>query len=111
MLGLLLLGVVDMPFLIGSFRLWLVWPWLTLTWLVWPWLASESLESDFSEPDSLKSDSDLDSGDKDLKDKAENEHPLADFEAFACQRPGVDFTAYRDMLDSLGSQEMDCLYD
>ena len=57
------------------------------------------------------SDSDSDSGDKDLQDKAKNEYLLADFEAFACQRLGVNFTAHRDMLNSLGSQEIDCLYD
>ena len=59
----------------------------------------------------LDLDSDLVSGNKDLQDKAKNEHPLANFKAFACQRPGVDFTAYRDMLNSLGSQEIDCLYN
>ena len=53
-------------------------------------------------------DTDSDSDNKDLQ---EDEHPLADFEAFACQRLGVDFMAYRDMLNSLGSQEIDCLYD
>ena len=61
------------------------------------------------EGDSL--DLDLDLGNKDLQDKAENKHPLANFKAFACQRPGVDFMAYRDMLNSLESQEIDCLYN
>ena len=53
-------------------------------------------------------DIDLDSDNKDLQ---EDKHPLANFKAFACQRLGVDFTAPRDMLNSLESQEIDCLYD
>ena len=54
-------------------------------------------------------DVDLDSDSKDLQE--DKESPLTDFKAFACQRPGVDFTAYGDMLNSLGSQEIDCSYD
>jgi hypothetical protein len=57
------------------------------------------------------SDSDSDSGDEDLQDEAENEYPLADFEAFARRRPGVDFTTCRDMLNSLGNWEIDRSYD
>jgi hypothetical protein len=56
------------------------------------------------------SDSDSDSGDEEPQE-AENEYPLADFEAFARRRPGVDFTARRDMLESLGSREVDRSYD
>jgi ATP-dependent DNA helicase PIF1 len=56
------------------------------------------------------SDLDSDSGDEDPQE-AENEYPLANFEAFARRRPGVDFTACGDMLDSLGSQEIDHSYD
>ena len=47
--------------------------------------------------------------DLDSKDLQEDKYPLANFEAFACQRLGVDFTVCGDMLNSLGSQEMDCL--
>jgi len=56
------------------------------------------------------SDSDSDSGDEDPQE-AENECPLADFEAFARRRPGVDFTTREDMLNSLGSREIDRSYD
>ena len=54
-------------------------------------------------------DVDLDLGAKDLQE--DKESPLANFKAFACQRPGVDFMAYRDMLNSLESQEIECSYD
>ena len=54
-------------------------------------------------------DIDLDLDSKDLQE--DKESPLTDFEAFACQRPGVDFMAYRDMLNSLESQEIDCSYN
>ena len=53
------------------------------------------------------SDSDSDSGDDDPHE-VRKEHPLADFEAFARRRPGVDFTAPGD---SLGNLESDCSYD
>ena len=56
------------------------------------------------------SDSDSDSGD-DGQEEAGNDYPLADFEAWARRRPGVDFTTYRDMLNSLGSREIDRWYD
>ena len=49
-------------------------------------------------------------GDDD-QEEAGNDYPLADFEAFARRRPGVDFTACRDMLGSLGSREIDRAYD
>jgi hypothetical protein len=49
------------------------------------------------------SDLDLDLGNEDLQNKAKNEYPFANFEAFAYQRLRVDFTAYRDMLNSLGN--------
>jgi hypothetical protein len=55
-------------------------------------------------------DSDSDSGDEDPQE-VENEYPLADFEAFALRRPGVDFTARGNILNSLGSQEIDRSYD
>ena len=54
-------------------------------------------------------DIDLDSDNKDLQE--DKESPLANFKAFAYQRLGVDFTAPRDMLNSLESQEMDCSYN
>ena len=56
------------------------------------------------------SDSDSDSGDDD-QDEAGNDYPLADFKAFARRRPGRDFTAYGDMLGTLGSREIDRSYD
>ena len=43
------------------------------------------LEDFYSNLEGDGSDLDSDSGDKDLQDKAENKHPLADFEAFAHQ--------------------------
>jgi len=57
----------------------------------------------------------LDSDNKSNKDpqeqkQANDEHPLANFEAFACQRPQEDFTQI-DLLDSLGTQEIDQNYD
>ena len=55
----------------------------------------------------LGSDSGSDSGDDDPHE-VRKEHPLADFEAFARRRPGVDFTAPGD---SLGNLELDCSYD
>ena len=58
------------------------------------------------EGEGLDMDLDLDLDNKDLQ---EDKYPLANFEAFACQRLGVDFTVCGDMLNSLGSQEMDCL--
>ena len=54
-------------------------------------------------------DVDLDLDSKDLQE--DKESPFTDFKAFACQRPGVNFTAYRDMLNSLESQEIDCSYN
>jgi hypothetical protein len=57
------------------------------------------------------SDSDLDSGNKDLQEEAVNKYLLADFKAFARQRPGVDFTARANMLNSLGNREIDRLYN
>jgi hypothetical protein len=53
---------------------------------------------------------DLDSGNEEPQE-TKNKSPLADFEVFARQRPGVDFIARRDILDGLGSQEIDCSYD
>jgi hypothetical protein len=66
-------------------------------------------EDFYDEPEGEGSDLDSDSGDEDLQE--DEESPLADFEAFARRRPGVDFTAHRDMLDSLGSREIDRSYD
>ena len=46
---------------------------------------------------------------EDPQEDADNNYPLADFEAFARQRPQEDFT-HMD-LESLGTQEMDRNYD
>jgi hypothetical protein len=51
-----------------------------------------------------------DGSDEDPEEQAEDEHPLADFEAFARRRPQEDFTCI-GLLDSLGSREMDRNYD
>jgi hypothetical protein len=58
------------------------------------------------EPESEVLDSE---SDKDPEELAE-EYPLADFEAFARRRPQEDFTRV-DLLDSLGTREMDRNYD
>ena len=39
------------------------------------------------------------------------ESPLADFEPFVRRRPGVDFTARGDLLDNLGSREVDLSFN
>jgi hypothetical protein len=68
-------------------------------------------EDFYNDPEEEGSGSDLDSN---LADKAlyeADEPPLANFEAFACRRPGVDFTACRDLLNSLGSREIDRSYN
>ena len=68
-------------------------------------------EDFYNDPEGEGSDSDSDSGNEDLQEEAVNEYPLADFEAFARRRPGVDFTARANMLNSLGNREIDRLYD
>jgi hypothetical protein len=59
------------------------------------------------EPESEALDSE---SDEDPEEQAEDDHPLADFEAFARRRPQEDFTRI-DLLDSLGTREMDRDYD
>jgi hypothetical protein len=66
-------------------------------------------EDFYNDPEGEGSDSDSDSGDEDLQEV--DDSALADFEAFARRRPGVDFTARGDLLDSLGSREIDLSYD
>jgi hypothetical protein len=51
-----------------------------------------------------------DSGNK-KPQEAKDKSPLTDFEAFARWRPGVDFTTRRDILNGLGSREIDRSYD
>ena len=51
-----------------------------------------------------------DNSNKDPKKQAKDKYPLADFEAFARWRPQEDFTCI-DLLNSLGSREIDCNYD
>ena len=54
---------------------------------------------------------DLDNESKeDPQEEANDEHPLADFEAFTRWRPQEDFT-HMDLLESLGTWEMDYNYD
>jgi len=67
-------------------------------------------EDFYNDPEGEGSDSGSESGDEEPQE-AEDESPLADFEAFARRRPGVDFTTRADMLDSLGSREIDRSYD
>jgi hypothetical protein len=68
------------------------------------------LKDFYNDPEGEGSDSDSDLGDKDLQ-KEVDKSPLADFEAFTRRRPGVDFTTRRDLLDSLGSREIDLSYN
>ncbi|EFY94197.1 ATP-dependent DNA helicase PIF1 [Metarhizium robertsii ARSEF 23] len=65
-------------------------------------------EDFYTDPDPESGASDTES-DEDSEEQAED-HPLADFEAFARRRPHEDFTRV-DLLDSLGSREMDRDYD
>ena len=44
--------------------------------------------------------SDSNSGDKG-QEEAESKYPITNFKAFTRRRPIVDFTAYRDMLNSI----------
>jgi hypothetical protein len=67
------------------------------------------LEHFYNDPEGEGSDSDSESGDEDLQD--EDDSPLADFEAFARRRPGVNFTARGHLLSNLGSREMDLRFD
>jgi hypothetical protein len=53
--------------------------------------------------------SDSDSGDEDQQE--EDDSPLADFEAFARRRPGVNFTARGHLLGNLGSREVDLWFN
>ncbi|KIX04030.1 uncharacterized protein Z518_07583 [Rhinocladiella mackenziei CBS 650.93] len=62
-------------------------------------------------PDFYDDPSDSNSGDEDPPEEAENEYPLADFEAFARRRPGADIPTHGDLLDGLGSREIDRAYD
>ena len=54
--------------------------------------------------------SDLDDESEDPQEDADDNYPLADFEAFARWRPQEDFT-HMDLLDALGTREMDRNYD
>jgi len=58
-----------------------------------------------AEPDPTESESEVG-----VEGETEEDFPLADFEAFARRRPREDFTCI-DPLDSLGSREMDLIYD
>jgi hypothetical protein len=62
----------------------------------------------YTDPAAQSNDSD-DESDDDPQDQPDG-HPLADFEAFARQRPHEDFTCM-DFLDSLGTRDMDRGYD
>jgi hypothetical protein len=63
----------------------------------------------YTDPEAKCSDSD-DESKEDPKEEADDNHLLADFEAFARQRPQEDFTRM-DLFESLGTQEMDRNYD
>jgi hypothetical protein len=58
----------------------------------------------YTDPEAERSDSDDDS-DEDPWEQSDDEHPLADFEAFARRRPR------EDLLDRLDSREVDRSYD
>jgi hypothetical protein len=66
------------------------------------------LQDFYTDPEAECSDSD-DESDEDPEEEPD-EHPLADFEAFARRRPQEDFTCI-DLLDGLGSREIDREYD
>ena len=66
-------------------------------------------EDFYTDPEAESRGSD-DESDEDPEEQADDEHPLADFEAFARRRPQEDFTCV-DLLDSLGTREMDRNYD
>jgi hypothetical protein len=53
---------------------------------------------------------DSDSGNKEPQE-AKDKSFLVDFETFARRKPGVDFTARRDILNGLRSREIDRSYD
>jgi hypothetical protein len=67
-------------------------------------------EDFYDDPEGEGSVSDSDSAAEDFQEEADDS-PLADFEAFARRRPGVDFTACREFLDSLWNREMDLSCD
>jgi hypothetical protein len=68
-------------------------------------------EDFYNDPEGEGLDLDLDSGNKDLQEEAINKYLLADFKAFMRQRPGVDFTACANILNSLGNREINRLYN
>jgi hypothetical protein len=59
------------------------------------------------EPESEVSDS---KSNKDPEEQVEEDYPLADFEAFVYRRPQEDFICI-DLLDNLGSRELDRDYN
>jgi ATP-dependent DNA helicase PIF1 len=63
----------------------------------------------YTDPEAECSDSD-DESEEDPQEEADNDYPLADFEAFARRRLQEDFTQI-DLLDSLGTREMDRNYN
>ncbi|KIX07986.1 uncharacterized protein Z518_02640 [Rhinocladiella mackenziei CBS 650.93] len=65
----------------------------------------------YDDPEGEGSDSDSSSDDEDPPEEAANEHPLADFEVLARRRPGADLPTRGDLLDGLGSREIDRAYD
>ncbi|KAH8755120.1 ATP-dependent DNA helicase PIF1 [Hyaloscypha sp. PMI_1271] len=67
-------------------------------------------EDFYNKPERDGSDLGLELGDEEPQE-AEDESPLANFEAFARRRPEVDLITRVDMLNSLGSREIDRLYN
>jgi hypothetical protein len=69
--------------------------------------------TDLSKKDKSDEEEDKDE-DKDNVTDTDNDAiqaPLADFEAFACRRPGNNNDLLNDPLDALGTREIDCTYD
>jgi hypothetical protein len=60
------------------------------------------------EPESEASDSE---SNEDAEEQAEEDYPLADFEAFARRRPGRDHDLFADPLEALGTRELDRNYN
>jgi hypothetical protein len=69
------------------------------------------LQDFYTDPEAECSDSDDESDeDPQEQEQADDNYPLADFEAFARQRPQEDFICI-DLFESLGTQKMDCNYN
>jgi hypothetical protein len=69
--------------------------------------------TDLSKKDKSDKEEDKDKDENNVADADNNviQAPLADFEAFVCQRPGNDNNLLDNLLDALGTREIDRTYD